>query len=194
MTHQVQVHRSCVCNEMVSLRNRHLVNRRQPTYDPKYIRSCFVKYGALVVSAMDEVVPISYAEVISRYRGAKRATYVKAYEEIKAVGFQQKWANVSMFVKPDRYEAAVIEEKAPRAIQHRRPAYNLMLARYLHPFEKEFYNIKPEFNGYKLAVAKGRNNLQRAADLAELMADFEDPLFLLIDHSKLTVVVRLSIL
>lgn len=184
LTHQVQVHRSCVCNEMVSLRNRHLVDRRQELYDSQYIRTNFRRVEGLIRECMEHADPIGYAEVVAKYKGAKRATYQKAYDEIRAVGFQKRWARVAMFVKPDRYEAAVITEKAPRAIQHRRPAYNLMLARYLHPLERQFYEVKPEFNGFKRIVAKGRNNLQRAQDLRDLMDDFEDPIFLLIDHSK----------
>lgn len=184
MTHQVQVHRSCVCNELISLHNRHLVDRTRVDYDKGYISLCFAAHRRSILECMETVQPISYVEVISRYRGAKRATYMKAFDEVRCVGYQQTWSRVSMFVKPDRYEADAIFDKAPRAIQHRRPAYNLMLARYLHPFEKEFYQIKPEFNGFKLAVAKGRNNLQRAADLSALFSDFDEPAFLLIDHSK----------
>lgn len=184
MTHKVAIHRSCVCNEEVALYNRHLLDRRTDKYDPAYIRSCFTAVKRDIMECMNPVTPISFMQVINRYRGAKRASYIRAWDEIKTIGFQRRWANVTMFVKPDKYAEADIQEKAPRAIQYRRPAFNLSLARFLHPYEKELYQIKPKFNGEKLCIAKGRNNQQRAEDLIDLIADFEDPCFLLIDHSK----------
>lgn len=87
-----------------------------------------------------------------------------------------------MFVKPDKYPAGEIEEKAPRAIQHRHPVFNLLLAKFLKPMEEALYQTLDKYD--MRWSAKGLNNNQRAEIIVESASLFDSPVFLLIDHSK----------
>lgn len=184
MTHQVNVHRSCVCNELIALHNRHLLDRKTETYDPEYMRAGIVAAKRDFITYMDGTMPCTYWDVIKHYRGAKRAMYVRALDEIKVIGFQKQWARIKMFVKPDKYDAEKVLDKAPRAIQFRRPPFNLKLATFLKPIEERFYEYAPESNGFRHIIAKGKNNEQRAQDLVDMSSDFEHPVYLLLDHCK----------
>lgn len=178
-TYQVTTHASCICNELRALYNRHLIDRSLPEYN-KY----FVKDAARLVFQefhFENLQPCSYWEIIRRYSGPKRSAYMRAYDDVKLLGFQKQWAAVQMFVKPDKYPIGDAAGKAPRAIQYRRPAFNLMLAKYLHPVEEWFYSqLSP--GGFRF-VAKGLNNVDRAILLKEQASTFNDPCFILLDHS-----------
>lgn len=182
-THQVNVHRSCECNELVSLHNRHLIDRTQKLYDVNYIK----KHTRHILLDLDErmgvVEPVGLWDVVKGYSGAKRRSYARAAEDIIANGFNaEKASRVRMFVKPDKYDAEKVYEKAPRAIQYRNPTFNLMLAKYLKPIEHKLYETTDD-EGFRWC-AKGLNTHERAALIVEAAACFNDPCFALMDHSK----------
>lgn len=181
-THLVRVHRSCVCNELVSLCNRHLIDRRQPLYNREYILSGIKKEMRRLDLQMGLIERMTMWDIVRSYSGAKRRSYAKAYAEVKIVGFDKKYANVQMFVKPDKYDGYRIYQKAPRAIQYRDPKFNLFLASYLKPIEHALYQTVDQV-GMRWC-AKGLNNTERA-NLIIASADlFDNPIFLLLDHSK----------
>ncbi|APG76398.1 hypothetical protein 2 [Hubei tombus-like virus 16] len=98
-----------------------------------------------------------------------------------------------MFVKPDKIEAGEIQDKAPRAIQYRGPAYNLEMLRYIKPFEHKIYDELHLGNYSRTrAIVKGLNNYQRAELFFEKLQNFQQPAFLLIDHSKFDSTVRVE--
>nr|WKV33488.1 MAG: RNA-dependent RNA polymerase [Riboviria sp.] len=132
----------------------------------------------------------SYCEVLKAYVGSKRRTYERAYQAVQGPRFYKQWAMVKMFVKPDKYAANVIRSKAPRAIQYRDPAFNLMVATYLRPLEHNYYEFKDKFD--LRVVAKGLNNIERAQNLVDAAAMFENPVFVLLDHSKFDSHVRVE--
>nr|QNM37815.1 hypothetical protein [Thrips tabaci associated tombus-like virus 1] len=100
-------------------------------------------------------------------------------------GLQPNHKIVNMFVKPDRLSEEGVAEKAPRAIQFRHPCFNLVFSKYTKPMEHEFY---PKLTYGNLsgtrAVAKGLNNYERAELVLDKASYFDDPAYLLIDHSK----------
>lgn len=181
-THVVRVHRSCVCNELVSLCNRHLVDRRQPLYDVKYIQQGIRKEMKRLDLQMGLVDRSTMWSIVKSYSGAKRRSYAKAYAEVKIMGFDKRYANVQMFVKPDKYDGKKIYSKAPRAIQYRDPKFNLFLASFLKPVEHKLYQTEDAM-GLRWC-AKGLNNTERANLIIESADRFENPIFLLLDHSK----------
>lgn len=118
-----------------------------------------------------------YLDVIYGYRGAKRALYLRAYEELQNDGLVDRDFRVQAFVKVEKHA----EVKSPRMIQHRSPKYTLALAHYLKGFEKKFYKRKHQ--GY-VFVTKGMNPQQIAAHYITICESMRDPVALLLDHSK----------
>lgn len=111
--------------------------------------------------------------------------YIKALENLKMTGLMYKHGIVKMFVKPDRYPADDILEKDPRAIQYRSPEFNLEFSRYVKSFEHAIYStLKMGVCSNTRVIAKGLNNYQRAALIMEKAAHFDDPIFILLDHSR----------
>lgn len=179
-THQVKVHRSCLCNELVALRNRHLVDRGIKEYSPPYIYETTKFLLNKLDSKMGTVEPISLTEVCKSYKGSKKRMYFRAKLDYEQGGFNLKYSKIKMFVKPDKYDAVKVETKAPRAIQYRHPIFNLLLARFLKPIEHKLYSIL-DGDGCRFS-AKGLNVPQRAAELVKQASFFDDPVFLLLDH------------
>lgn len=183
MAHQVRVHRSCICNEYQALHNRHLIDRRTDQYDASYIGATAKSVIAKLVLQAPTIRPVHAWDVIKAYHGPKRAAYVLGHMQLKQ-GFNKKMAHIKMFVKPDKYDADIVHSKAPRAIQFRKPAFNLALAKFLKPFEHWFYHeYKEEVSGLGVS-AKGLNQQARAKLLQQKIALFDDPVYMLLDHSK----------
>lgn len=176
--YRVRVHNSCLCNELVSLRNRHLVDRTLPEYDKKYMLS---KFKEVSKDWAVNCQRISYREVVNCYKGAKKRMYTFASMEVAKHGVRHNDHVVRMFIKPDKYDDD-ITGKLPRAIQYRHARYNLVSASYLKPFEELFYKLESA-NGYRI-VTKGLNPVQVADLLINKAACFKYPVFVSCDHSK----------
>lgn len=129
--------------------------------------------------------PCAYTDIVNSYSGGKKRIYVRALENLKVNGLRQRDKLVKMFVKPDRYPSGDIVDKDPRAIQYRGPEFNLELSRYIKPFEHAIYSsvTMGVVSGTRV-IAKGLNNVQRAALIMEKASRFNDPIFVLLDHSR----------
>lgn len=173
------MHASCVCNELVSLYNRHLVDRSYLKYNVVSIKAGFKLLGKYIKFKTERV---GLWDVVRNYNGRKKRVYHKAATDLIQEGFREKYARVQMFVKPDRWPEGVISDKAPRAIQYRRPHFNLALASYLEPFEKKVYDELKPFG--TRVIAKGLNLRQRGELFMCKIRKFRNPVFYSIDHSK----------
>lgn len=123
-----------------------------------------------------------FLDIVNGYQGSKKRLYYKALVNLRETGLLRKHAYVNMFIKPDRWPEDIIQHKPPRAIQYRKPEFNLVMAHNLKDFENKFIN---EFKPFGLRVcAKGLNQRQRAELLVEKAARFNNPYFICIDHSK----------
>lgn len=178
ITYQVAFHQSCVCNELQALHNRHLVNR-EINFDKDYFSRAAKN---ITKDWYIECSKSTLMQALSEYRGRKRRLYFKARQDIKEFGVLPSDSNIKMFVKPDKYPAGVIEDKAPRAIQYRHARYNLVLATYLRPLEHEFYSMAGT-DGLRV-ITKGMNNTEIARLWLDKMALYDNPVFLSLDHSK----------
>lgn len=177
-TYQVATHATCVCNELVALYNRHLVDRTYIGFDKTYYK----RMARTVASEFqfEAIEPINTAKFIARYQGPKKMAYVRALANIQTHGFLPAWANVKMFVKPDKYAVSDAMTKAPRAIQYRSPEFNLLLGKFLQPIEEWFYHQSSP-SGFRF-VAKGLNNVERAVLLRDISDTYDAPVFILLDH------------
>lgn len=179
VAYQVQVHNSCGCNELRALTRRHLV-QHSAGFDKVYFRSKIKAF--LEQRNLKNIKRYSYTQVIEGYSGAKKRRYKEAYYVLQGEKRIRAWSAVQMFVKPDRLSAENVYDKEPRAIQFRHPCFNLMLAKFLKPFEHTYYQ-QVDWTGQRI-VAKGSNNLERASNIVEAAALFKRPVFVLLDHSK----------
>ncbi|APG76428.1 hypothetical protein 1 [Sanxia tombus-like virus 6] len=179
-SYRVAVHKNCICNELVSLHNRHL-RQQAPGNQP---------YTAAALSMWAPVYDVPRAniwDIVKGYSGGKRKAYARAAINLQQP-FQRHWAYVSAFIKPDKIPVDEIADKAPRLIQYRSKEYNLLLATYLKPLEDAMFD-ETDPTG-TLIFAKKRNPQQRAADLLAKMAAVEDALVICADHSKFDSSVR----
>lgn len=173
-----------MCNELRSLTNRHLINRQEvrESFDPRLwaniARRTMVYYPK-------NLHPISYGEVVAKYTGTKKRMYYRAMLDLLEHGYRSKHAVVNMFVKPDRYPWDACYEKDPRAIQYRRPHFNIAMSAYISPFEHEIYeSVTYGVTSGTRVIAKGLNNYRRAELILHKAAHFRRPLYVLLDHSR----------
>lgn len=178
LAYRVEVHNSCVCNELHALLRRHLVDR--PTgFDPVYFRKITRPF---LKTFNFNITRSRYSEIINNYVGGKRKMYIMAATSLKHHRYEKSWSVISMFVKAERVPSATFDDKAPRAIQFRKPQFNLIMASYLRPLEQAFY-LSYGMLGLR-EVAKGLNNLDRASLLISANNSFNSPIYLMTDHSK----------
>lgn len=186
--YQIAVHNKCYCNEMISLHNRHLIDRSYIQFDATY----YNKHCKTYLKHQFSCDRISYREVVNLYKGGKRRIYERARSEVLASGLRKTDANVQMFIKQEKIAVDEIYEKSPRAIQYRSSRYNLVLASYLKPLETEF-NAKLGLGPSQTkVVTKGLNG----AELAELFlyksSFFSEPIYLECDHKKFDSTIRVE--
>jgi len=178
----ISVHDNCVCNEVVALHNRHLVDRTYIPFDEslwRWVARQTVPYYP------SDLVPSTYQQVVAAYTGRKKRMYYNAMQRLNNTGYKKEYSHVSMFVKPDKIGLDVIGSKDPRAIQFRRPEFNLYMGRYIKAYEHELYgSLTMGVVSNTRIIAKGLNNYQRADLIIEKSACFDNPRYVLLDHSR----------
>lgn len=181
---QVRVSNNCVHNQYKALAERHIKDRTYIGFDKKVFRKAtrapFEKLWQ--ATSFDKVGIASLQDVVESYVGGKRKMYAAAKEKVENSSFNRKWAKVRMFVKPDKRDICEIWDKTPRAIQYRRPEFNIMMAQYLRPLEEKLFNWVDD-KGLR-SFAKCRNLQQRASDIIKIYDSFENPVILSTDHAK----------
>lgn len=180
--YSIGVHANCICNEYLSLTNRHLVDRTYIGFD----RTLWLKIARQTRKYYPTGLrPVSYQDVIDAYQGQKKRAYTHARENLTTMGYEPQMARVRMFVKPDRYPYEDCIEKDPRAIQYRSLEFNLELGRYIKPFEHYIYeNLHYGVVSNTRVIAKGLNQYERAELLIAKADHFREPRYLLVDHSR----------
>lgn len=175
----VTVTPSCICAELNALQGRHLVDNGM-RYTPSLVKK-------LPSAGITGLIPCRYSDVILKYRGPKRACYIRARDELRKNGLQKYHWKIAAFVKTEKRPLG--EYKAPRMIQHRSPEFTLLLAKYLKPFEHAYYTS--EHNGMRF-VTKGLNMTERAQLFKDKFELFSSPVFVLLDHSAFDASVRVE--
>lgn len=198
MARQTAVHSGCLCNEYVSLHNRHMkvVDAYQGTGDVEVLvdKNIIEKSQKFNLPVLPNYQRMAKRDIANSYTGAKKRMYVQALERIKEGYKLPTWSKIKMFLKADKFPRVDLEgpnAKAPRSIQFRSPEFNLLLASYLKPYEHGMYETLTSPVGLR-CVAKGLNNVQRAENIIEAAKLFRDPVFLGMDHSKFDSCVRVT--
>lgn len=186
----VWTHSDCVRNELLSLKNIHQFDSGARA-DPDYVDSGFDHMCGWYAGGFDhQLSPLSYLEVVSRYKGRMRRRMQRAYEDLSDVGLQPNDIRVTMFLKDDKYIGDAIDDvdgqpsgcKPARCIQYRHPRYNLCLMRYIAVFEKEMMGYTDWTN--TPIVSKGLDCYEVASVLKAKYDAFHRPVGLLFDQSK----------
>lgn len=135
LEYKVNTHNNCVCNEYRALVERHLIDKGARVDDGVLDQA----YSLLSKYLVDKLNPITYREVISKYRGVKKQRYYNAWLWLRDKGYGKKHDRIRMFVKRERFSDADLKVKPPRAIQFRTPEFTLRAMRYVRPFEEHYY-------------------------------------------------------
>lgn len=179
---ECHVHNNCTCNELISLRNRVLMQVPLPRADfVRQIRQVAHRVG----SWLGKHTP-SHGEWIRQYTGRKLTMYKNAALDLRVVPFNRSDRYIKSFVKPEKISDP---DKDPRTIQARNPRFNFCLGNYLKPIEHKLYNIQGSRQLRRILpkgrlIAKGLDLRARAAMLETKMAKFTKPTCLSIDASR----------
>jgi len=177
----VWTHKSCACNELIALQQRHQVDD-----GTRPDASCTSRLVKALKPYRKVVKPISYEAVIAKYTGGKRAIAQRAYDSLQVDPLDvRKDSEVRMFLKDDKYHTSKIN--IPRCIQYRSKRYGITAARFYSALEHGMLQITNTCRGVSTdnrVFAKGRNLTQRGADLRAIWDSFDTPVALSIDHSK----------
>lgn len=183
----IGVHANSLTNELCSLYNRVLME--VPSMGPqgcqafkraaKHVQTeVFRKVGLVQPWKLREAL---HHMVVRHGAGL----YVPAAESLRDRPLDRRDSGVSMFIKVEKnFISEGLSLKTPRAIQYRGPRFNLMLAKYLLPFEKKFYEEFSTPNSSGLHTSKGLSPDARARLIVDLWGKFDAPAALCLDASR----------
>lgn len=116
-------------------------------------------------------------DIVKEKPPSKRKLYAQAAQSLQTRPLRHKDFQISMFIKNERMSDP---NKAPRCIQSYSPRYNLVFQQYLRPIEKWFKSM-----GFDTVMTtKGMNQQEQARLLTSQSQRFNDPVYLLADHSR----------
>jgi len=127
--------------------------------------------------------PITLTQVVELYEGRRKEIYQRAALSLAARPLQKSDSYVSTFTKCEKINFFLKPDPAPRVIQPRSPRFNAMLARYLKRLEKKVVNAVAEvWNG--TTIMKGLNAEGAGAAMAQIWAEFDDPVAIPLDATR----------
>lgn len=176
-------HYDCVCNQVVSIRNRVLGKVPEMT---NYGKEIMWRGAAYIKRSLPQTQQEEIGAFALQYSGAKRTKYLKASYEVQQFGISKRDAGVTMFVKTEKMDPLAKVNPDPRAVQFRDPRYCALLASYLKPIEHHLYALKIQHKnlGNTRLVGKGLNQVERATLLMRKMDRFRRPCVVSLDASR----------
>jgi hypothetical protein len=124
------------------------------------------------------VLCISVDEVISAYRGPKKARYEQAYLDYLDSGLEERDFRCTGFVKFEQLKGSKIN-RAPRIIQFPSFKVILLFMQFVRPFEARLKELEDEF-GTRIFF-KGLSPERRAEEILRKWDSFRDPVVVLMD-------------
>lgn len=149
-------HRNCTCNEFIAMRNRVLGRVPEPTRKGlSMLRAEARRIGRQLPSTPT----MSVSSFVNHYSGKRRTRYEQAAKDLKARPLTlPRDAEISAFVKSEKFNPGGKVNPDPRMIQARNARYNIAVGVYLKPIEHELYRMKSERTGLpflRRACARG---------------------------------------
>lgn len=176
------VHNNCLCNELIALRNRVLMDVPQP--DPPFVDRCHAV--AHRVGLWLGVHQPANGEWIVQYRGRKRTLYENAIKSLDDRPVSRRDSVVKAFIKPEKVSDVT---RDPRVIQARGPRYGVELGNFLKPLEHRLYGVRGTRHLRHMLppgrlIAKGLCLRKRAGLLAKKFARWPDTCCVPLDASR----------
>lgn len=195
------VYTTCIKNEEVSLRKRHLLNEGSP--NPEEWQRC-MDYVQRIAAKLSVERALTQEEFILRKGSPRqRARTIRAFQEFNEKGMTEHAFRVQAFIKVEKWSKSAISAsddadpdwhhvseddagastsfKPPRLIQHRSDMYCALLGQHIGAIEDQLWKYT---EGGQSPFSKGKNSYQVAQQIADLGKDFTDPVYILADHSK----------
>lgn len=178
--YQVGIHNNCWHNELYSLVHRHGVVRDVP-----FDAHLWAEHSLLTIEYFrKQLTPAKFKDIIDNYDGAKKRRYIAAAAYIREHGLQEKHRRVKLFIKQDKFPVSRLQVKAPRSIQFRSPEFNLVLQKYINPFEHEYCSsLSVGVVSGTRVIAKGLNQQDRAELFLAKARKFTHPKYYMGDHT-----------
>lgn len=183
---------NCICSELTAIGTR--LMSRVPLPTPAGLARLQQGLGDVAKRlknnlGSDRAEPISRADQVARYDGAKRRKYAAAAAVLDAEGYcPRSMSRLKMFVKAEKTNYHAKSQVAtPRVILARHPEYNLELGRHLYPLEKALIGMTGWHDQGVPAtrlIGKGLTWYQSAALLAKKMSHFERCAVISVDASS----------
>lgn len=173
------VHTNCVCNEIVSASNRVLGATPQPT---RRGLAELKNESKMLARQHGHREPWTLEAVLDSFKGVRRKRYELAYQSLAINPLSPSDGRIQSFVKAEKFDPAAKENPDPRMIQARSPRYNLVVAKYLRPIEHIIYNLLDD-DGDRV-VAKGMNQVARAAAVLKCFSAFREAVCFSLDCSR----------
>lgn len=127
---------------------------------------------------------MSVSSFVNHYSGKRRTRYEQAAKDLKARPLTlPRDAEISAFVKSEKFNPGGKVNPDPRMIQARNARYNIAVGVYLKPIEHELYRMKSERTGLPL-LAKGLCPRRRGEVIAEIWHSFQQPCAVSLDGSR----------
>lgn len=186
------VFNQCACNELASLRGRHMIRKMTPV-KPWILDQLYLTAAKHFTDKLD---PISLQQVVAKKTSGKRRRYQTALDKYLIEGYQERDSHVKAFVKVEKWPlikpnglgledldyGEPIEAQIPRLIQFRSYKYCLLFGSFIVRMEDYlFKEFQPK--GCDNPFAKGLNSIQRAAKLVK-MERWSRTVWILLDASK----------
>lgn len=162
-------------NEIVCLRNRVLMAVPPPTgiSSPEFRRVGREVQRAVsaAVGTLRPLASLRVQDIMVKRHGSRR--YGNVCASLASSPLTPLDARLKSFIKLEKAFSPLQDTalKTPRAIQYRGSRYNLMLGKYLVPFEEVFYEKFRNINSSGMHTSKGLTLRARAQLLADLWAE-----------------------
>jgi len=142
---------------------------------------------ALKLTSGPKLKPWSIKDVLPLWSGPKYRTYVTAFNSLVVEPLTRRDGYLKCFVKCEKISSAK-KDPVPRVIQPRSARYNLNLARFLKPHEKEYYRridrmFDTDGKGDK-TVFKGLDAKGVADHMLLKASRYSNPVFVGLDASR----------
>lgn len=173
-----QTHANCECNEFVSAHNRVLGECPLPSNAGL---AGVRKHLANLAKRM-AVVPLTLEQALNHFRGARYTLYKNAYDSLQRKPLGRNDSTLSCFIKSEKMDPSAKTNPDPRMIQARGPRFNLHMACYVHPLERQVYTTC-DWSGMRV-FAKGLNSLQKAELIRAKFSLLRNPVCYSLDASR----------
>lgn len=193
----LQVHESCIHNELRSLLTR--VVAPTPKTTP-LVLSLLKSQSMFVANYIGQLLKYNHQELLSCFPSSRRRMYHMESKLLLANPLNRADASVRSFCKSERLDLlkgvqqilpthvnqqsveGTVGDADPRMIQARHPRFNWEIGAYTRKIEKHLYQLK-DHDGHRV-MAKGLNYQERHKQIVRVMSAFQCPKVISMDISR----------